>query len=144
MLEPAGRQNEAVNVCVSPRPTFVERGEIEFVAAQTMVAVALPDFELSATLVAVTVTVAGDGGTGGAVYNAVVGLVVAIVPTVELPPAIPFTFHAKPAAGLPVADSLAVNTCAPPVGMFTGFGETVTAMSSVRVTLAEPLACVSA
>ena len=40
---------------------------MEFVAEQVIVALALPDLELSAALVAVTVTVEGDGGAAGAV-----------------------------------------------------------------------------
>lgn len=71
-------------------------------------------------------------------------LVVAIVPTIEFPPAIPFTLHEKPAAGFPVADMLAVNTCSLPVGMLTVLGATITAMLSSNVTTAEPLACASA
>lgn len=39
---------------------------MEFVALQVIVALALPDFELSATLAAAIVTVAGFGGTAGA------------------------------------------------------------------------------
>jgi len=73
-----------------------------------------------------------------------VALVVTIVPTVEFPPAIPFTLQVKPAAGLPVAVMLAVNTCAPPVGTLTVPGATTTAMSSFKLTFAEPLACPSA
>lgn len=65
--DPAGAQNDAVNVCDAPNPTLACEGEIEFDAAQMIVAAALPDFVLSAALVAVTVTVAGDGGAGGAV-----------------------------------------------------------------------------
>jgi hypothetical protein len=67
MLAPAAMQNDAVNDCVCPSATLAAEGEIEFVAAQVIVALALPDFELSAALAAVTVTVAGDGGTAGAV-----------------------------------------------------------------------------
>jgi hypothetical protein len=144
LLAPAGRQKDAVKVCCWPRPTFVESGEIEFVAAQVIVAVALPNFELSAALVAVTVTAGGEGGADGAVYAAVVVPVDTIVPMVELPPAIPFTLHVKPAAGLPIAVSLAVKTCSPFVGTLTALGATVTATSSSRLTIAEPLACVSA
>jgi hypothetical protein len=67
VVAPAARQNDAVNVCVWPRLTLAKSGEIEFVAAQVMVTLALPNFEPSAALVAVTVTVAGDGGAAGAV-----------------------------------------------------------------------------
>ena len=64
---PLAMQNEAVKVFVWPSATCAVAGEIEFVAVHIMVALALPDFELSAVLVAVTVTVAGVGGTAGAV-----------------------------------------------------------------------------
>ncbi len=64
---PAARQNDAENACVWFSPTLADGGEIESVALHVIVAVALPVFELSATLVAVSVTVAGDGGTAGAV-----------------------------------------------------------------------------
>ncbi len=67
MVAPDARQNDAVNTCGWPRLTLAKSGDIEFVAAQVMVTLALPNFELSAALVAVTVTVAGDGGAVGAV-----------------------------------------------------------------------------
>jgi hypothetical protein len=67
MVAPAARQNDAANACDCPRPTLAESGEIEFVAEQVMVTLALPNFELSAALVAVTVTLGGEGGAEGAV-----------------------------------------------------------------------------
>lgn len=143
-LAPAARQNDTENACVWFSPTLADDGEIEFVAAHVMVALALPDFELSALLVAVIVTVAGEGGTGGAVYSAVVALVVAIVPTVALPPAIPLTLQLTPVATLPAPDTLAVNTCSPPVGTLAVIGETVTVTLSCKLTLAVSLACGSA
>jgi hypothetical protein len=60
-------QNEAVNVCVALSATFAEAGEMEFAPEQATVTLAFADFEVSATLVAVTVTVAGVGGAAGAV-----------------------------------------------------------------------------
>jgi hypothetical protein len=66
-LAPAARQNEAVNDCGWPSARVTDEGEIEFVAAQVIVTFALPDAEVSAVLVAVTVTVAGDGTAAGAV-----------------------------------------------------------------------------
>ena len=141
---PASRQNEAENACVWLSPTLADRGEIELVALHVIVALALPVFELSAILAAVIVTVAGDGGTGGAVYTAVVAPVVTIVPTVALPPAIPFTLHATPDAALPKPEMLAVKTCSPPVGIFAVGGDTVTVTLSLRLTLAESLADESA
>lgn len=109
---PLATQNETVKVCVSPSATCAVAGEIESVAVHTTVALALPDFELSAVLVAVTVSVAGDGGTAGAVKSAVVvpfdTPLVAIVPTVELPPGIPLMLHATPVEALPAPETLAV------------------------------------
>jgi hypothetical protein len=60
-------QNEAVKVCVAPSATLAEEGDIEFAPEQATVTLAFADFEVSATLVAVTVTVAGVGGATGAV-----------------------------------------------------------------------------
>ena len=107
-------QNDAVKGCVWPSPTLAEEGEIKFDAAHVIVTLAAPVFEASATLVAITFTVAGEGGAAGAAYTAVAAPLAAIVPTTESPPAIPFTLQATPFAGLPVAEMLAVNTCAPP------------------------------
>lgn len=67
MVAPAARQNEALKVCVCPSPTLADVGDIELVVPQVIVAVALADFVVSATLVAVTVTVAGVGTVAGAV-----------------------------------------------------------------------------
>jgi hypothetical protein len=142
--DPGGTHSEAAKVCEAPNATLAGDGEIEFVAAQLIVAVALPDFVPSAALVAVTVTLAGDGGAAGAVYKAVVALVVTIVPSVEFPPAIPFTLQLNPAAGSPLAVIVAVNTCAPPVGTLAVGGATDTEMSSSSVTLADPLSATSA
>jgi hypothetical protein len=142
--DPAGTHSEAVKVCEAPNPTLAVEGAIESVAAQVIVAVALPDFVPSAALVAVTITLAGEGTAAGAVYSAVVALVVTIVPTVEFPPAIPLTLHVNPAAGSPLAVVVAVNTCAPPVGTFAVGGATEIEMSSSSVTLADPLSAVSA
>lgn len=66
-LEPAARQNEAPNDCGWPSATFAAAGEIAFVAVHVIVTLAPPDADVSATLVAVTVTVAGDGTDEGAV-----------------------------------------------------------------------------
>lgn len=67
IVAPAAVQKDAVNVCAWPRGTLTGDGEMEFVDPHSTVTLALPDFELSAVLVAVTVTVAGEGGTAGAV-----------------------------------------------------------------------------
>jgi hypothetical protein len=144
MLAPLARQKEAVKDCVAPSPTLADGGRIEFVAEQVTVALALPDFEASAALVAVTVTVAGEGGANGAVYCAVAAPVETIVPMVEFPPAIPLTLQLTAADGLPVPATFAVNTCTPFAGTFTAAGETVIAMSSFKFTVAEALADKSA
>ena len=60
-------QKEAVKVCVALSATLAAEGDIEFAPLQTTVTLAFADFEVSATLVAVTVTVAGFGGAAGAV-----------------------------------------------------------------------------
>lgn len=67
MPVPAGRQKDAAKICVPPRVMPAEDGEMEFVAAQLTVTVALADFDGSATLVAVTEISAGDGTAAGAV-----------------------------------------------------------------------------
>jgi hypothetical protein len=95
-------------------------------------------------LVAVTVAVAGEGGAEGAVYVAVAAPALAIVPIVELPPAMPFTLQVT--LVLVVPERLAVNTCAPPDGTLAADGETETVMAMLlcRLTTAEALACGSA
>ncbi len=68
-----------------------------------IVTLAAPDFVGSATLVADTVTVLGDGTLFGAVYNPPA----VMVPTLVLPPATPFTFQVTPKFDEPV--TVAVN-----------------------------------
>ena len=127
-LAPAARQNEAANDCGWPSATLADGGEIAFVAVQVIVTVALPDAEVSTVLVAVTVTAAGDGTTTGAVYSAVDVPVDAIVPIVELPPGVLFTLHETSVEAPSVPVTVAVNTCAAPVGTLAVVGETVTTM----------------
>jgi hypothetical protein len=91
-----------------------------------IVTLALPDLEVSSALVAATVTVAGEGGADGAIYVAVSAPAPAIVPIVELPPAIPFTLQVTPVFVVP--ETLAVNTCAPPDGTLAVGGETLIAI----------------
>jgi hypothetical protein len=141
---PGARQNVAVKFCVCPSATLAAAGAIVFALAQVIVTLALPNFAASATLVAVTLTVAGDGGVAGAVKTAVVAPFAAIVPSVAFPPATPFTLQVTSVAGLPVPVTLAVNTCAAPVATLTGLGATLTTMSSLRLTPAAALACESA
>jgi hypothetical protein len=60
-------QKDAVKIRGCPRETLATEGRREPAALQVMVMLALPELELSASLVAVTVTVAGEGGIAGAV-----------------------------------------------------------------------------
>ena len=60
-------QKVAVNVCACPSAICTVGGAIELGVAHAIVTAALPVFAGSATLAAVTVTVAGDGITAGAV-----------------------------------------------------------------------------
>ena len=143
IAEPVEVQNEAVKSWVCPSETFALAGEIEFVG-HVIVTLALPVFVLSATLVAVTVTFGGEGGTAGAVYVALSFPLATIVPTAELPPAIPFTLHVTPVAGLSVPVTVATKTCAPNAGTVADAGDTFTVTSSIRITLADELACASA
>ncbi len=94
-----------------------------------IVTLALPDLEVSSALVAATVTVAGEGGADGAVYVTVAALVPAIVPTVELPPAIPFTLQVTLVFEVP--ETLEVNTCAPPDGTLAVAGDKVIAIAAL-------------
>jgi hypothetical protein len=65
MVAPAAKQNDTLNVCVCASETVAAGGEI-FVAEHVMVTLAVADLEGSATLVTVTLTVEGEGGTAGA------------------------------------------------------------------------------
>jgi hypothetical protein len=69
-------------------PTVTEEGETVRPEA-TILTAACADFDVSATLVAATVTLEGDGTTAGAEYSPAVE----IVPTVELPPVTPLTLQ---------------------------------------------------
>jgi hypothetical protein len=66
MFAPLATQKDAVKICVCPRETFAVGGKREPAALHVIVTLALPDFELSATLVAVTATIGGEGGIAGA------------------------------------------------------------------------------
>ncbi|MGH9688990.1 MAG: hypothetical protein ACRD5K_18100 [Candidatus Acidiferrales bacterium] len=129
MLAPAARQNVAAKVCVCPSVTLAVAGEIALVRLQVIVTLALADFVLSATLVAATVTNDGVGTFVGAVNNAVVELVTAIVPIVALPPATPFTLQITSALPLPLPVTAAVNSCAPAAGTLAIVGVIITAIA---------------
>ncbi len=129
MVVPGGTHSVAVKDCDCPSATLAAAGEIEFGAAQTIVTLAEADFERSATLVAVTLTVAGDGGAAGAVYVAESELVIEISPSVGLPPGTPLTLQLTAVEGLPELVIVAVNACEPPVETLALFGEMFTTIS---------------
>src|SRR5579863_6402739 len=79
-----------INCCVAPASTVAEFGETLKAEAAVMVTFAVPEAVVSACETAVMVVVAGFGIVAGAVYSPLDE----IVPTVELPPAVPFTCQA--------------------------------------------------
>jgi hypothetical protein len=106
---PGAKHISAVNVCACPTSTFANGGEIEFGVAQEIVTAAVANFDGSAALVAVTLTVAGDGALAGAVYVAASAPELAIVPNIAFPPATPFTLQFTVVAGLPLLPMFAVK-----------------------------------
>jgi hypothetical protein len=139
IVVPGGTHSVAVNACVCPSATLATAGEIAF-APQTISTLAAPDFVPSATLVAVTLTLGGDGGADGAVYVAVSAPVLATVPSVAFPPETPSTLHVTRVSGCPDPLTLAVNPCAAPVITVAAIGATLTVTSLSIPTLAAPLA----
>ena len=137
-------QIAAENPSIIPSPTLAVAGDSWLVAEHVIVTVALLDFAVSATLVAVTVTLAGVGTFAGAVYVALElpPLIPfdTIVPTVAFPPAAPFTLHVTFCDGAPDPVTVAVNPCAAFVATLAVVGAIETAMSSFSVTSAAPLA----
>jgi hypothetical protein len=139
IVVPGGTHSVAVNGCVWSSATVAFAGETMF-APQTISTFAEADFVLSAALVAVTLTVGGVGGAGGAVYVAVSAPVLATVPSIASPPATPFTLHRTLRSGCPDPPTLAVNPCAIPVVTVAAVGATFTVTSLSIPTLAAPLA----
>ena len=66
------------------------------------------------------------------------------MPSVEFPPATPFTLHVSAVERDPAPVTVAVNACPAPVETLADVGEIVTMMLSVMVTAAEPTALASA
>jgi hypothetical protein len=94
----------------------------------------------SAADTAVTLTVAGVGMVAGAVYSPRLE----IVPTVELPPAIPLTLQLT-AVFDPALTTVAVKDCVPvPASTTALLGATDTATGGVMVTPAKPVLVASA
>jgi len=97
----------AVNCCVFATCTDADAGATETLTCAWAVTVTAADADLvvSACDTAATVTVAGLGTAEGAVYSPEVE----IIPTVEFPPATPFTCQLT--AVLEVPETVAVNCC---------------------------------
>lgn len=87
-----------------------------------------------ALAVAWMITVLFAGSSAGAVYSAAVALVDAMVPTTELPPAIPLTSHEMLAPE--AKQKVAVNVCICPSGTLAVDGETALVVPHEIVTLA--------
>jgi len=95
-----------------------------------IVIAALPDFAWSAALTAVTIT-ALFGTFEGAMYMPVLDT----LPTAELPPAIPFTFHVTEVLDVPI--TVAANCCDWPTPTVAVDGVTDTAIGGITVTTAD-------
>jgi len=67
MPAPPATQKDTVKIRDCPRETLAADGRKEPPPLHVIAMLALPDLELSAVLVAVKVTVAGEGGIAGAV-----------------------------------------------------------------------------
>ncbi len=78
-----------LNGCSAPNSTAATFGAICTAMSLTMATLALPDFVGSAALMAVMVTLAGDGRLAGAVYAPAE----VIVPAAAPPPGTPFTLQ---------------------------------------------------
>src|SRR5580704_13397942 len=143
MEAPVARQNDAVKPCVCARGTVAAGGEMVFVAEHVIVTLAVADFDGSATLVTMTLTVEGDGGTAGATYSAPAAPLGVIVPRIELPPTMPFTLQVTAFEDAPPPVKLAVNACPAPVETVAEVGEIPITIPPVSVTMADPVALLS-
>lgn len=133
-------QNVAPKFCVIPSATFAAPGEMEFVPEHAIVTLALADFVVSATLMAVTVTVGGVGVAPGAVYKAAVEPFATMVPTVVFPPVTPFTAQVIAVDGLPdPVVSVAVKSCAAETEIVAAVGAMLIEILSFSVTITEAL-----
>ena len=92
----------AVNCCVVKIATLIGLGATITATCCAIVTMAVPESMLLAAETAFTATVAGLGMTLGAVYNPFV----LIVPTVALPPVVPFTCHVTAVFVVPVTVSV--------------------------------------
>ena len=120
-----------MTTCTAAGDTFTATGG-------TIVTVAVADFVLSATEVAVTVTSAGLGIASGAVYKPPEEMVPQDAP---LQP-VPVTLHVTAVFAVPV--TVAVNCCVLPAGTSALEGVTFTATGATIVTVAVANLVVSA
>ena len=120
----------AENCCDCPTPIDAALGVTATDTAAANVTVALPDFVVSATLTAVTVT-GLFGIRAGATYMPVLDT----VPSGELPPAIPFTFQVTEVLDVPKTE--AANCCDRPMPTVVVDGVTETETGAVTVTPAD-------
>jgi hypothetical protein len=120
----------ALNCKLPPAETLALLG-FTVTLMMEMVTVAVANLVLSATLVARTVTVFGDGATEGAAYKPVTEIVPQAAPVQP----VPVTVHVTAVFVVPV--TVAVNCCAPPARTETFVGLTVTETTARIVTVAE-------
>jgi hypothetical protein len=110
----------AVNPCAIPVVTVAAVGATFTATSLSMPTLAAPLADGAATLVALTVTLAGDGKSPGAVYSPALE----IVPTVAFPPSTPFTLHATRVSVVPV--TVAANGRVAPRKTIALIGATLT------------------
>jgi len=110
----------AANGRAAPSSTGIVCGDTETVMSLVTVTSAVALLELSASLVACTVTEPVAGRSAGEVYTPLV----LIVPTAGLPPEIPFTLQVT--AVFVELLTVAANTCGAPSSTEAEGGETVT------------------
>jgi hypothetical protein len=109
-----------LNGCEAPSSTPAMFGVICTTMSLTIATLALADFVGSAALVAVTLTVAAEGRSAGAVYTPAD----VIVPAAEFPPGMPFTLQAT--AVLLELLTVATKVCAFPKVMLLDCGVMLT------------------
>lgn len=111
---PGATHRDAVRFNATPVATLDDAGEIEFAEPHEIATMAAAAFVVSATLVTVTDTDAGDGGIAGAVYVAASALVMLSVPRDAFPPLTPFTVQFTADVCVPVPVTVAVKAAVAP------------------------------
>jgi hypothetical protein len=126
----------AVNCWLAPASSCTEAGEMLTPICSTMITVAVLDFVVSATDVAVTFRNDGLGSDAGAVYRPPAVMVPQLVPAHPKPVTLQVT------AVLLVPVTAALNSCCAPVFSWTLAGEIVTPtwLPEVMVTVVDPTA----